>query len=160
MGEHDELGRILARVRRWIAALLAAGLVATEVELLLIDHYEEAWQLVPIVLIAGACAVLAWHAIARSAASVRALQGLMILFVLAGAAGLVLHFRGNLEFQLEIDPSQSKWQLFSKVMHAKAPPALAPAVMAQLGLLGLVYAYRHPATVQRSVASTPIDGAT
>jgi hypothetical protein len=27
---------------------------------------------------------------------------------------------------------------------AKAPPALAPAVMAQLGFLGLLYTYRHP----------------
>jgi hypothetical protein len=40
--------------------------------------------------------------------------------------------------------------LFVKVVTAKAPPALAPGVMVQLGLLGLVYTYKHPALmVQR-----------
>jgi hypothetical protein len=49
-----------------------------------------------------------------------------------------------------MDPSLSGWPLFVKVVTAKAPPALAPGVMVQLGLLGLVYTYRHPALmVQR-----------
>ena len=33
-------------------------------------------------------------------------------------------------------------------MTAKAPPALAPAGMIQMGLLGLLYTYRHPALRQ------------
>jgi len=86
------------------------------------------------------------------AASIRLLQGLMALCVLAGVLGVVLHYRGSLEFQLEIDPSQRGWDLFSKVIQAKAPPTLAPGAMAQLGLLGLVYAFRHPA-LGRAVAS-------
>jgi hypothetical protein len=48
------------------------------------------------------------------------------------------------EFQLEIDPSLPRWELFKKVMRAQAPPALAPGVMMQLGLVGLVALYRHP----------------
>ena len=51
----------------------------------------------------------------------------MLLFVLAGAAGVVLHYRGNMAFQLEMDPSQSGWTLFNKVIRANAPPAMAPA---------------------------------
>ena len=35
--------------------------------------------------------------------------------------------------------------LFWKAMAAKTPPALAPGAMTQLGLLGLAYAFRHPA---------------
>ena len=69
----------------------------------------------------------------------------MVLFLFAGAAGMWFHFRGGAEFQLEIDPAQSRWNVFTKVMRAKAPPVLASGVMMQLGLLGLVYAYRHPA---------------
>lgn len=65
----------------------------------------------------------------------------MVLFVVAGIVGIVLHYRGNLEFQLAIDASQSRWELFKKVMRAQAPPALAPAAMAELGLLGLAYMY-------------------
>jgi hypothetical protein len=143
-----ELAATLARVRRWIMALLVAGVVATGIELLLLDHDEDALQLVPLLLIACACAVLAWHGVSRTARSVRLLQAVMALFVVSAFAGLALHFRGNLEFQLELDASQSRWQLFTKVMRAKAPPALAPAVMAELGILGLLYAYRHPSTTR------------
>jgi hypothetical protein len=35
-------------------------------------------------------------------------------------------------------------------MTAKAPPALAPAGLIQLGLLGLLYTYRHPALQLRT----------
>jgi hypothetical protein len=136
----------LARLRRWLLWLLMAGLVGTEIELLLINHYEDPWQLVPIGLIAIAGAAIVWHSIRGGAASVRTLQVVMLLMIVSGVVGLVLHYRGNLQFQLEIDPTQSGWTLFTKVMRAKAPPALAPGVMSQLGLLGLVATYRHPST--------------
>ena len=60
-------------------------------------------------------------------------------------AGVVLHFRGNMSFQLDMDPAIAGWDLFTKVMHAKAPPALAPGAMVQLGLIGLIYTLGHPA---------------
>ena len=126
-------------------ALLVFGLLGTITELLLLGHYEEGWQLVPLFLIVLALGTVVWHVARPSARSVRALQSLMALFLLAGALGVGLHFRGAAEFQLEIDPSQPRWNMFKKVMHAKAPPVLAPGAMMQLGLLGLVYAYRHPA---------------
>ena len=68
----------------------------------------------------------------------------MSLFLLSSVLGLGLHFRGAAEFQLEIDPSMPRWEMFKKVMRAKAPPVLAPGVMLQLGLIGLVYAHRYP----------------
>ena len=135
----------LARVRVWLMAVLAFGVVGTFVELLLLGHYEELQQLVPLVLTGLAMAVLACHAVRPSAGSVRALQGLMTLFLLAGVSGVVLHMRGSAEFQREIDPAQPRWDVFKKVMRAKAPPALAPGTMMQLGLIGLVGVYQHPA---------------
>ncbi len=63
-----------------------------------------------------------------------------------GLLGVVLHVRGNAEFQREMDPSLAGPTLWWKTLRAKAPPALAPGVLVQLGLLGLVYAARpHPA---------------
>ena len=53
-----------------------------------------------------------------------------------------------MEFQLEVQPELSGSTLLWKVLQAKTPPALAPGVMAQLGLIGLAYAYRHPAIAQ------------
>ena len=74
-------------------------------------------------------------------ASLRALQIVMGLFVLAGFVGVVAHFHGSAEFQLELNPRLSTWELLEKILHAKAPPLLAPGMMLQLGLLGLAYAF-------------------
>ena len=44
-----------------------------------------------------------------------------------------------------MDPQLAGWPLFVKIVTAKAPPALAPASMVMIGLLGLIYTYQHPA---------------
>jgi len=128
------------RLRRWLLWVLVLGLAGTEAELLLLEHYEDRWQLVPLFLIAPAMVALGWHARRQDAASLRALRIIMVLFLVAGLTGLVLHFRGAAEFQLEIDPAMGTWDLVKKVMRAKAPPVLAPGVMLLLGLIGLAYA--------------------
>ena len=132
----------LSILRRGVLAVLGLGLTGVGVELLLIQHYEEPWQLAPLVLVAASLAAIAWHAAGRSRASVHGLQAAMLLCLAGGLAGVALHFRGAAEFQLEIDPSMKGTALVRKVMRAKAPPVLAPGVMVQLGLLGLVYAHR------------------
>lgn len=129
-------------VRRWLIAALVLGLLGTIAELLLLEHYEERWQMAPLVLIAAALVALAWNAARPSARSVRAFQAIMGLFVLAGVVGVWLHLRGAAEFQREMDPSQPRWTVFVKAMRAKAPPVLAPGIMIQLGLIGLVSSYR------------------
>ena len=121
--------------------MLVLGLLGTGTELILLSHFEQPLQLVPVVLIVLALFALAWHAKARNAASLRALLGLMVLFVLAGFAGFVAHFHGSAEFQLDLEPSISTWDLLIKVLQAKAPPLLAPGMMMQLGLLGLAYVF-------------------
>jgi hypothetical protein len=135
----------LAVIRGWLFAVLGLGLVGTGIELLLLEHYETAVQFVPLVSIALALGAVIWHTIKRDALSIRALQATMVLFVAAGIAGTGFHLRGAAQFQLEIDPSQSRWDIFKKAMRSKAPPVLAPGLMLQLGLVGLAYAYRHPA---------------
>jgi hypothetical protein len=141
---------VIQTLRRLLLLILALGLMGTAADLLLIGHYEDGWQMPPLVLIAIALVIVVWLAIRGAQAGwigVLALRVTMTMFILAGAAGVLLHYNGNREFQLEMDPSLSGTQLLLKVMTAKAPPALAPGVMVQLGLLGLVYTYRHPALV-------------
>ena len=67
----------------------------------------------------------------------------MAAFVIAGVAGVILHYRGNAEFELEMHPAVRGFDLFRDAMMG-ATPALAPGTMAQLGLLGLASTYRHP----------------
>jgi hypothetical protein len=132
-------------LRRALFAVLVFGLLGTATELVLIEHYEDTLQIIPLVLVAAAAGIALWHGVSNSAASVRALQAAMAVFIVGGCVGAALHYRGGAEFQREIDPAQSGWQIFAKVMRAKAPPVLASGIMVQLGLMGLVYAYRHPA---------------
>jgi hypothetical protein len=136
-GSADPLGML----RLWILGVMVLGLLGTVVELVLLSHYEQPVQLVPVVLLVLALIVLTWHVIGHSAASLRVLMGLMVLFVLAGFAGFAAHFYGSAEFQLDLEPSLSTWELLEKVMRAKAPPLLAPGMMMQLGLLGLAYVF-------------------
>ena len=124
--------------------ILLMGMIGTLVELLLLDHYEDAKQLIPVGLSGLALGLLAWHGLRPRASVMRAFRITMALFIVSGFVGVVLHYRSNREFQLEVDPSAGGFSLFSKVMRAKAPPALAPGVMVELGLLGLVYAFKHP----------------
>jgi hypothetical protein len=133
------------RLRRLLLALLAFGLVGISIELVLLEHYEDPVMFVPFATIAGGLAAVALHATANTAATARVLQAAMAVLIVSGVTGVVLHYQGSLEFQLDMDPAISRWDLFWKVMHMKAPPTLAPGVMVQLGLLGLVSTYRHPA---------------
>ena len=111
------------------------------IELLFLQHDEEATQLIPLVLIAIALVTIAWHAAQGGRASLGMLQVTMVLFIAAGLLGMYLHYRANLAFQREVDPSIAGRALFWKAMMAKTPPALAPGSMLQLGLIGLAYAY-------------------
>jgi uncharacterized membrane protein len=113
-------------------------------ELILLQHTGSVWELIPLVLIGLVLVVLAWHVITKHPTSVRAVQTIMGLFLIAGVAGIALHYQSSMEFKLETNPALSGWPLFWAVMTAKTPPALAPGAMIQLGLLGLVYTYRHP----------------
>ncbi len=140
-GPKVDADSIVERLRLWVLGVLVLGLVGTVTELILLEHYEQALQFVPLVLIGLGVVVLAWHAMRHDTASLRALQIVMGLFVLAGFAGMAAHFNGSAEYQLELNPDMDKWELLDKIVHAHAPPLLAPGMMMQMGLLGLAYAF-------------------
>jgi hypothetical protein len=145
-------------LRRWVLGVLVLGLAGTMTELVLLEHYEQVLQFVPLLLIVAAVAAIAWQVMRNDAASLRALEIIMMLFALAGFAGVAAHFRGSAEFQLDLNPSMSAWELVEKVMRAKAPPLLAPGMMLQMGLLGLAYVYsdvRNRARIRRLFGSKP-----
>ncbi len=133
----------LTRIRLFLLATLAVGIIGMSTELLLIGHAESAQQLIPLVLLALGVVTLGVHAAAPRAVTVRALQAVMTLFVVSGAVGVWLHYRGNVEFELEMYPSMEGLELVQKTLTG-ATPVLAPGSMTLLGLIGLTYSYRHP----------------
>ena len=123
--------------------ILLIGIVGTGVELLLLEHVDGAWQLVPLALIAVSLIVLLRHTRRRSRTTLMALRFVMAVFIISGVLGVWLHYRGNVEFELEMYPSMRGLELFREAMMG-ATPSLAPGTMIQLGLLGFVYAFRQP----------------
>jgi hypothetical protein len=136
--------RRIPPARRFLIVVFLVGIVGAGVDLYLLEHFEDKLQLIPLGLLGLALLVLIWHVIHRGAASLRVFQVVMFLFVIAGLVGLVLHYQGSAEFQLEVNPDLSGTELFWKAIRAKAPPAMGPGAMINLGLLGLAYGYRHP----------------
>ena len=135
------------RIRSLLLLLVLLGAVGLLLELVLLEHYESPWQWAPLVVLAAtmATAVAAWRA--PGPRTLGAFRAVMMVCLAAGLVGFILHFKGNLEFALERDPDLSGFALVWKCLRG-ATPALAPGAMAQLGLLGLVYTYRHPALVR------------
>lgn len=118
--------------------MLGAGL-----ELLLLEHTEDRWQWTPLILLSLGFIVAAVAALRPTRRVVMGLRTVTALFVPAGALGIYLHLKSNIEFELEIHPTTGGLELLNEVLHG-AMPALAPGTMAQLGLLGLLICFRHP----------------
>jgi len=131
------------QLRLFLLVVLLISMVATGVELFLLEHTESNTQIIPLVLLG--IGFLASLAVAGQPGRVTVafFRGIMALFVLAGAVGLYLHYRSNIEFELEMNPALAGWDLLRKTMMG-ATPTLSPGVMSQLGLLGLLYTYRNP----------------
>ena len=138
-----EKGRTMA-IRRMVLALFLFSIIGTGVELLLLEHTEDFWQLIPLALMGASVPALLWFLAVPGRAVLRTFQVLMGFLVVSGLVGLYLHYRGNVEFELEMYPSLGGFGLFWEAIRG-ATPTLAPGTMIALGLLGLLFAYRHPA---------------
>jgi hypothetical protein len=134
----------LSLLRRGLLALLAIGCVGLLSELVLLEHYEQSLQFVPFVLLTMTLIAIAWHWWDEGRRSLRVMQAVMLLLVIAGPVGMFLHVRGNYLSDREFDPSLLGLDLWISVIRGEAP-TLAPGTLVQFGLLGLLYAYRHPA---------------
>jgi hypothetical protein len=130
----------LTALRVALLMILVFGVLGTGVELLLLGHTEDVWQWGPLVVMAVGLPVLAWHVKIGSAWSRWSSVAVMTGFVASGMIGLILHYRGNVEFELEMVPALKGADLFQKSMTG-ATPVLAPGAMIILGLLGLLYAF-------------------
>jgi len=148
---------VTSAIRRYLLLTLTVGMAGMTTELFLIGHVESVQQLIPVVLLGLGVAVLAWHASAPRAITVRTLQVTMVLFLLSGLVGVGLHYRGNLEFELEMYPSMRGFEMIQKTLTG-ATPVLAPGSMTLLGLIGLTYSYRHPCLYTDAQSSRDAEG--
>lgn len=134
----------LAALRRILLAVVLVGIAGLGAELFLLEHYDGVWQWVPIVALAVGLALAVAVGVRPGRGVLLAFRAVMTGFLVAGAVGVYLHLAGNAEFERESDPAIRGTALLWEALRG-ATPSLAPGALAQLGLVGLALAYRHPA---------------
>ncbi len=139
-----------SQFRRFLLVTAAATYLAAAIELVLVDHYEDALQFIPFGLIALGLGAVAWAGASPSRPSLRTLQGVAALVVSGSLLGIVLHVKGNVEFAREIQPDaglvEALWDGLSG-----GNPFLAPGMIALAAVLAAAAAYRHPALTTGAV---------
>lgn len=113
-------------------------MVGTLFELYLLEHYEDTLQLIPIISIGIAVLLLPVVYFKNSNAISKLFKFVLIAISLSGVYGMFLHLKGNFEFELEMKPTASNWDLFVESLSG-AFPALAPLSLVVLALLGYSY---------------------
>jgi hypothetical protein len=131
------------RVRAALLLLIEVASLGLVAELLLLDHKETFSQWLPLAVLALVIVAGVAVAVRPTALPIRLFQALMIGVFITGMVGIYLHYRSNVEFELEMYPTLGGWQLIWQSLKG-AIPALAPGALAQLGLLGLVFTLGHP----------------
>lgn len=120
-----------------IVALLFM-MFGTVLELYLLDHYEDALQLIPILCISTSILLIFILFYRRTVLLTGMFKFVMLITALSGLYGTFLHLRANYEFELEMKPGAKGWDLFLESLSG-ALPSLAPGSMIVLALIGYSY---------------------
>ena len=130
-------------LRQGLLLIFFLGSVGLGIELLLLGHFQEWRQQVPLVLVVLGLILLAVHLVHKGPVVLRLFQLAMLAYALGGIVGFWFHIDGNMAFELEMNSKLTGWDLVSRTAGG-ALPVLAPGALVQLGLIGLLYTYRHP----------------
>lgn len=134
---------------RLLLATFLFAQIGVAAELLLIGHFEDFRQLIPLILIGVTLGVTGWTVSAGAGAGAGtetgagraaawAFRACLVLMAVSGLVGQFLHLRGNMEFEIERDASLRGWALLWESLGG-ATPALAPGTMVLIALIGFAY---------------------
>lgn len=112
--------------------VFAAG---TTVELVLLKHYEDGWQIIPIVLMTLSAGIFIAIKIRPVGRLIGLFRFLMAACALSGLWGILLHFNVNREFAAELRPSEPPTTIWMKSLSG-ALPVMAPGSMVVFALIG------------------------
>ena len=112
--------------------LFVGGMLA---DLLLIEHFESAWQLVPVLFLA--VAMLTFLCLKKWPALTGFFRAWMYLGMVSGIVGLFLHARNNWEFAVELYANLGGWPLLIEVATG-AIPVISPGFLIPIAWFGLI----------------------
>lgn len=112
--------------------------VGTITELFLLHHYEGLLQLIPILCIGISLGLVVALSFQKNAFLMNAFMTMMGLSAFSGVYGTFLHMKANFEFEQEMKPTATFFDLMMESLTG-ALPALAPASMIVFALIGTIY---------------------
>jgi hypothetical protein len=92
-------------LERALFYLVIFGFAGLLPELLLLEHFGEPTQFIPLGLIVLAVGSTIWFSKSRRGAARKTYLTSMWMTILSGPVGIFLHLRGNYEFEREMDAS-------------------------------------------------------
>lgn len=109
-------------------------------ELYLLEHFEDTWQVAPILLIGVSLLFLLFIQGQVPHVFILLFKGLMFACMVSGLLGVWFHLKANMDFEAELHPTSSGgaylWESLSGAL-----PTLAPGSMIVFGLIGLLYSF-------------------
>jgi amino acid permease len=126
------------KVKRIILLAFVFMTVGSLLELYLLDHYEDALQLIPILCLGISMLIMLILFFKRTNALKNLFKVVLTLTAISGFVGVYLHLNGNFEFEQEMKPTAQNWDLFVESWSG-AFPALAPLSLTILALIGYSY---------------------
>jgi len=126
------------RLKKVLVLALLFMMIGTLLELYLLDHYEDTWQLIPVLCIGVALVNLCVLFYRRSQAAIHLFKLVLVLTTFSGVYGVVLHLQSNFEFEQDMKPTASFWQLILESLSG-ALPTLAPMSLVVLACIGYSY---------------------
>lgn len=132
------------RLRRFLLGVVAAIFFGSIFELILLEHYEETLQWVPLIVSSIGFLAVAGVWFSPNPMAIKVFKWVMAAVALTSIVGIALHFNGNFEFTREINPSYSFTESIWPAMKGSYP-LLAPGILFLAGILGIAATYRHPA---------------
>lgn len=134
----------LARPRRLLFGVAAAAFAGTIVELVLAEHWEEAAQLIPLVLAMVGLATVVAGAFRPSRATLWLLRAAMLPVALGTLLGVREHLEGNAEIFVEVNAGAALPEAIWGALSGAAP-VLAPGILVLAAVIALAATYQHPA---------------
>ncbi len=119
----------------FLSGIFILGALGTGLELILLDHTEDFWQLSPLILLGLSLIIFLMCLFNEGAYIWKVFRVLMVLFIISGIIGFGMHYQVNVEFEKEMYPNLEGLPLFAESMKG-ATPSLAPGAMIMLGFLG------------------------
>ena len=136
--QHKKVTSEKFSVKKMIVLALLFMMIGTLLELYLLDHYEDAFQLIPVLCIAFSLINLIILFFKRSKIMVKLFKLVLVLTSFSGIYGVFLHLQSNFEFEQDMKPTATNWELFSESLSG-ALPTLAPMSMLVLAFIGYSY---------------------